>query len=106
MTKRDKVVNTNSADVLYGLPMISHVIPKVFKSRFTKCTYYWFLSRVFSVKDSHMIYEMTNCDKVVSTNSAEVLYDPPMITHVIPKVFKSRFTKFTYYRVQHLQEVF
>jgi hypothetical protein len=88
MTKRDEVVNTNSAEVLYGPPMISHLIPKVFKNKFTKCTYYWFRLRVFSVKDSHMIYEMTKCDKVVDTNSAEVLYDPPMISHEVPKVFQ------------------
>ena len=31
---------------------------------------------------------MTKCDKVVGTNSAKLLYDPPMISHVIPEDFK------------------
>ena len=53
--------------------------------------------RVLSVKDSHMSLEMTKCDKVVNKNSAELLHGPPMISHVIPKVFKSRYTKHTYY---------
>ena len=73
---------------------IQPVLPARGKSRFTKFTSYFFL-RDLSVKDSHMIKEMTKCDKVVNTNSAEVFYGPPMISHVIPKVFKSRFTKRT-----------
>ena len=28
----------NSVELLYGPPMISHMIPKVFKPRYTKCT--------------------------------------------------------------------
>ena len=56
-----------------------------------------FLLRALPVKDSHMIEEMTKCDKVVSTISAELLYGPPMISHVIPKVFENMYTKCTYY---------
>ena len=44
--------------------------------------------RVLTVKDSHMIAEITKCDKVVNTKRAELLHGPPMISHVIPKVFK------------------
>ena len=43
--------------------------------------------RALTVKDSHMIYEITKFDEVVNKNNAELLYGPPLISHVIPKVF-------------------
>ena len=43
MTKCDKVENKHSAELLYGIRMINHVISKVKKkNRSTKCTKYWF----------------------------------------------------------------
>ena len=53
--------------------------------------------RALAVKDSPMIQEITKCDKVVNTNRAELLFGPPMISHVIPKVFEKIYTKCTYY---------
>ena len=53
--------------------------------------------RALAVKDSHMIQEITKCDKVVNTKRAELLSGPPMISHVIPKVLENRYKKCTFY---------
>ena len=70
MIKCDKVINTNSAELFYDPPMMSHVIPKGFRNIYTNYTKYW--SNIDTLRGSHMIQQNTKCDILVNTNRAEI----------------------------------